>query len=252
MANLAVQQMNAELFPELPDVTELMRLVHRTLAAAIRRVWIDHGWKPPIVVVAFVVDVYLISIEAWDAYCRHWFRKKMMAAVDELVGPWMEKSKTIGQSDKEQGALLDEMLAEFAKTDPRFLHFARDKPQSIEESDMPLNSQDKLDIAKIVAEQLCNHKFSFEKMSYSNKSIATIIGAAVVIGGAILTGCLFINNSFNGLREEIHQQNGHVLLLENTIKERLPARPVAFTVAPTSAGSGSSTPPTTTNGSPSP
>ena len=135
MTALAIQSTDRALFRDEPGHS-LIYAAHRKICVAIRQILVNAGLV--IEVWTVVVNVYLIATQGWGSY----YRMKVMQHVDDMLEPWLAKSKQIGQTEEEQAALMDEMFSEWGKEDPRFLQLVGFNPKSIKENGMALNADD--------------------------------------------------------------------------------------------------------------
>lgn len=107
---------------------------------------------------------------------------------------------------------------------------------------MPLNEKDWEGINKVLDRKFEQHKPTIENISFTGKQMlvlaGSIVSAAILIGGSILGGTLFLNNSLNKMASRID-------VLDTKIDERLPSK---LPEAATSTDTGSSTPPTAKDG----
>lgn len=236
MIELATQNAELALFRDEPGGA-CFQEVHRELAVVIRRILIGSGLV--IMEWSMVIDVYLIATQKWGEYCR----LKIMERVDDMVAPWLAKSKTIGQSEEEQANLMDEMMATWGKDDSRFLKFVRKPPQSIKENEMPLSVQDKQEIKVMISEffsdGLKNCSIPVGKISFST-------GQVVAISSAIISAALLICGTVYSIKGDINNVKVEVRGLSTKIDERIPTK---IAEPPTSTDSGSSKPNATTDGS---
>lgn len=113
--------------------------------------------------------------------------------------------------------------------------------QWIEENEMALSNQDKLDIkamiAEGVAEGLKEYSIPVGKISFSTGQVVAIVSVifagVIAVGGAIIGGSIYVHHGLGKVEAE-------VAALSVKVDERLPAQQTS-----TSTDSGSSTPPTT-------
>lgn len=235
MTELVAQNAELALFRDEPGGVRFQE-AHRELAVVIRRILMGSGLV--IVEWSMVINVYLIATQKWGEYCRF----KIMERVDDMVAPWLEKSKIIGQSEEEQASLMDEMMAAWGRNDPRFLKFVRTQPQSIEENEMPLSIQDKQEIKAMISESVSE---ALKNCSMPVGKITFSTGQVVAIFSAIISSAFLIGGAVYSVKDDINDVKVEVRGLSTKIDERIPTKIAA---PPTSTDSGSSKPHTTTDG----
>ncbi|WP_140722573.1 hypothetical protein [Pseudomonas sp. Hp2] len=113
--------------------------------------------------------------------------------------------------------------------------------QWIEENEMALSNQDKLDIKAMIAEGVAaglkDYSIPVGKISFSTGQVVAIVSVifagVIAVGGAIIGGSIYVHHGLGKVEAE-------VAALSVKVDERLPAQQ-----SPTSTDSGSSKPPTT-------
>ena len=112
----------------MPNVGAMAHRAHARLAATIRRILIGLGMRPARYVI-LVVDISVIATQNWKAKVQ----ARVWEEAQAMMDPWLQRSRSIGQSEEEQAALMDEFMEFLGRHDPEFLRHIKSGSQSLVE-----------------------------------------------------------------------------------------------------------------------